>query len=151
MAKHHYPKTANNSLSKSLKIKSGWDFWGIFLSGLCIVHCIAVPLVILFFPLLSLQFFPEEDLTHAILLAFILGVGGIAFISGFRVHGQWRPVVWMAAGLLLVMFATFIVHDWLGHIWEPIFAIAGSGCLIRAHILNHQCKKCEHEHHKHTV
>jgi hypothetical protein len=70
-------------------------------------------------------------------------------VTGYRVHGQWRPVAWLLTGLALALFATFFVHDHLGHVWEPIFAIAGSLALVRAHYLNHQCKKCEHEHTHH--
>jgi MerC mercury resistance protein len=119
------------------------------ISGLCVLHCLAVPIVLILFPSLGLSIFPQEDITHVVLLAFILGVAGIAFVTGYRVHGQWRPVAWLVAGLAFVFFATFFVHNHMGHMWEPVFAIAGSICLIRAHYLNHQCKKCEHEHHKH--
>jgi hypothetical protein len=125
---------------------SGWDFWGMLISVVCVIHCLAIPIILLLFPLLSRELLPQEDMTHAILLGFILGVGGIAFITGYRVHGQWRPVAWLVAGLGLAVFATFFVHDKLGHTWEPIFAIGGSLCLARAHYLNHQCKKCEHVH-----
>lgn len=128
---------------------SGWDLWGVFISGLCVLHCLAIPIVILLFPAFGLQIFPSEDVTHVVLLGFILGVAGIAFISGYRVHGQWRPVIWLVAGLGLVSYATFFAHSQLGHAWEPIIAISGSLCLIRAHYLNHKCKKCEkaHSHH----
>lgn len=126
-----------------------WDFWGVLISGLCVVHCIAVPIILILFPALGLSFFPQEDMTHAVLLAFILGVAGIAFVTGYRVHGQWQPVAWLVAGLSIIIFATFFVHSELGHKWEPIFAIIGSLCLIRAHYLNHHCKKCDHEHVKH--
>jgi hypothetical protein len=129
---------------------SSWDFWGVFISGLCVIHCIAIPLIIVLFPAIGLRFFPQEDVTHVVLLAFILGVAGFAFVNGYRVHGQWRPVAWLVAGLLLVIFATFFVHRYMGHLWEPIFAIAGSLCLVRAHYLNHICKKCEHDHKKHA-
>lgn len=125
---------------------SGWDFWGVVISSLCILHCLAIPIVIVIFPALSLKIFPQEDVTHAVLLAFILGVAGLAFVSGYRVHGNWRPVAWLVAGLALAVYATFFAHAQLGHTWEPIIAIVGSLCLVRAHYLNHICKKCEHDH-----
>lgn len=129
------------------KLKAGsWDFFGILISGLCVVHCMAVPLVLVIFPAIGASLFPSEDMTHAVLLAFILGVAGVAFVSGWRVHGQWRPVVWMAIGMTIVVYATFFAHKQLGHFWEPFIAIAGSLALIRAHYLNHHCKKCDHEH-----
>lgn len=132
-----------------------WDIAGIFISGLCVVHCIAVPLILFLAPTLSASLFPSEDMTHVVLLAFILGIAGVAFVSGFRVHGQWRPVVWMAIGMVLVIYATFFAHSQLGHFWEPVIAIVGSLALVRAHYLNHHCKKCEEDHqvhdHEHTV
>jgi len=130
---------------------SKWDFWGIVISGLCVVHCLAIPILIFFLPVLGLKIFPQEDLTHVTLLAFILGVAGVSFVSGFRVHGKWQPVIWLVTGLVFIFFATFFVHRTLGHTWEPVIAIVGSLCLIRAHYLNHKCKKCEvahtHSHH----
>lgn len=134
-----------------LKKISGWDLWGIIISAACVLHCMAIPMIILIFPAVGLELFPREDMTHAVLLAFILGVAGLAFISGYRVHGRWQPVVWLIAGLVLVIFATFFVHREFGHSWEPVFAIAGSVCLIRAHYLNHHCKKCDREHAKHEA
>lgn len=132
-----------------LKKLSGWDLWGAIISFACILHCMAVPLVLLVYPAFGREFLPQEDVTHAVLLAFILGVAGLAFVSGYRVHGKWQPVAWLVAGLMLAVFATFFVHRYLGHNWEPAFAIAGSLCLIRAHYLNHHCKKCENVHRAH--
>jgi hypothetical protein len=129
---------------------SGWDLWGMAISAICILHCLAVPIFLLVFPAFGREFLPREDFTHAILLAFILGVAGLAFISGYRLHGKWQPVAWLIVGLMLVFFATFFVHDHMGHNWEPVFAIAGSLSLIRAHYLNHNCKKCEREHRAHA-
>jgi hypothetical protein len=131
------------------KRTSGWDIAGVLLSGLCVIHCVAIPLILILFPIFGASFFPTEDMTHAVLLAFILGISGFAFITGYRVHGKMRPVLWMAFGVLIIIFATFFVHNHLGHYWEPVFAIIGSLALIRAHILNHRCKKCEVHGHKH--
>jgi hypothetical protein len=125
-----------------------WDFWGVFISGLCVVHCVALPVVLLLFPSIALKYLPSEDWTHVILLAFILGVAGMAFVTGYRVHGQWRPVAWLLIGLVVIVYATFFAHRQLGHLSEPLIAVAGSLCLIRAHFLNHHCKRC-HNHHKH--
>jgi hypothetical protein len=136
--------------AKKIKTDS-WDFAGIFISGLCVVHCLAVPLVLFVIPTLGHSLFPSEDITHVVLLAFILGTAGIAFVSGYRVHGQWRPVAWMAVGVLIIIYATFFAHRQLGHFWEPIVAIIGSLALVRAHYLNHHCKKCDHAHTHHQV
>jgi len=137
-------------MAKAQKTKvATWDWAGITLSGVCILHCLAVPALLIFFPVFGREFIPAEDKTHAFLLAFILGIAGLAFVSGYRVHGQKRPVLWMAGGATLVVYASFFAHDQLGHLWEPVVAILGSLALIRAHILNHRCRTCE-VHHKVT-
>ncbi|MDC0980145.1 MerC domain-containing protein [Bdellovibrionales bacterium] len=132
-------------MAKQEQKKKGnfWDTSGIVLSGLCVLHCIAVPIVLFLFPTVAAQFLPSEDGTHAILLGFILGVAGVAFVSGFRVHGKYQPIIWMAIGMSLIFYATYFAHDDLGHVWEPILAIVGSLALIQAHRLNHvHCQSC---------
>lgn len=141
---------------KSKVKRKTWDAFGVSLSALCIVHCMILPLLIVAFPSLVHEWLPQEDKTHVVLLAFILGIAGFAFVSGYRVHGKMRPVLWMAVGILIISYASFFAHDQLGHLWEPVIAIAGSLALIRAHILNHRCKTCEenecgHDHaHNHS-
>ena len=137
---------------KTLKT-NGWDFAGILVSGICVLHCIAIPLILLFLPTFGEHLIPQEDITHVVLLGFILGIAGISFVSGYRVHGKWQPVAWMVVGMFFILVATFFAHNYLGHFWEPILAIIGSLALIRAHYLNHHCKKCEHVHeeqHEHS-
>lgn len=132
----------------SSKNSSTWDIAGVGISVLCMLHCIAVPVVLVLFPAIGAAVVPHEDQTHAFLLAFILGVAGFAFFTGYRVHGQKKPVIWMAVGVIIVTYASFFAHEQLGHNWEPVVAIIGSLALIRAHILNHKCKICEeHECH----
>jgi uncharacterized membrane protein YoaT (DUF817 family) len=131
------------------KKKSIWDITGIALSGVCLIHCIAIPTLLILFPLSRAYCLPAEDMTHSLLLAFILGVSGIAFVSGYRVHGKMVPVLWMAVGVATIVYATFFAHKHLGHYWEPVLAILGSLALIRAHILNHRCKICEDHGHTH--
>ena len=134
----------------SKNIKSGaWDKLGIVLSGACVIHCLAMPILFLFFPVVTSKFLPEEDMTHAIFLGFILGIAGVAFVTGYRKHRNYRPIIWMLFGITLIVYSTYVAHDQMGHYWEPIIAIIGSLGLIRAHQLNHvSCKTCE-ENHKH--
>ncbi|RME16303.1 MAG: MerC domain-containing protein [Bdellovibrio sp.] len=128
------------------KHRALWDRLGVFVSGLCIIHCLSLPILLAFFPQIKKKFFPKEDFTHMILLAFILGFAGAAFLSGYHVHGEKKPVIFMSIGVLIVIFATYFAHNLLGHYWEPVLAIIGSLFLIYAHILNHKhCKICNHD------
>ena len=126
-----------------MKAAKSWDFAGVAISTICILHCIAVPLVLVLFPAIGSALVPHHDQTHAFLLIFIVGVAGFAFFTGYKVHGQKKPIIWMSVGVIIVTYATIFAHDHIGHKWEPIVAILGSLALMRAHILNHKCKECE--------
>lgn len=121
--------------------KKFWDITGMFLSGLCVIHCLALPLIVIFLPAITTAFIPDEGLVHGILFFLIIGVAGLAFIPGYRFHRKFQPLIWLSGGLMLLTFATFFAHDF-GHYLEPIFAIPGSICIIMAHYLNH--KSCKH-------
>jgi len=128
--------------------KPSWDIIGILVSGLCVVHCVALPILVIFLPAIVTAFLPEEDLTHKILFSLIIGVAALAFIPGYKFHKQIKPLMWLAVGMVMLIIATFFMHDFYGHQLEPVCAIAGSLCIITAHYLNHRsCKHCcQHQH-----
>jgi len=129
--------------------KMKWDFVGAFISSLCIVHCIALPLLVLMAPAIGTLFFVGEGATHAVLLGLVLMAAGMSFIPGYKVHKHKGPLALSLSGIGFLLGATFLAHDLLGHHWEPILAICGSGQLIAAHWLNHiKCKPCT-DHHCH--
>jgi uncharacterized membrane protein YdjX (TVP38/TMEM64 family) len=131
--------------------KVTWDTAGILVSILCIIHCVALPLLVIFLPALSTAFLPEEALVHKVLFCMIIAVAALAFVPGYTFHKQIKPLFWLAVGLLLLIFATFFAHELLGHQSEPILAISGSLAVITAHYLNH--KSCKHKcnSHQHEI
>lgn len=131
-----------NSLAKF------WDKFGVFVSSLCIVHCVLLPVIIIAFPAVTAALGLTEDNTHLLLLIFLIPATLFAVYSGFRVHKQMAPLLWLLSGLVFIFLGIFVVHDLFSHAWEPVFVIIGSILLVRGHILNsHHCKKCEAEHH----
>jgi chromate transport protein ChrA len=129
--------------------KTSWDTVGIILSILCIIHCVALPIIILLLPAIATAFIPDECWVHNILFFLIITVAVLAFVPGYRFHRRTKPLCWLACGVSILFFATFFAHD-LGHHFEPILAIVGSLCIITAHYLNHKsCKHCEK--HQHSI
>lgn len=125
-----------------------WDKLGILISSLCIVHCVLLPILIIAFPTITTLLNLDEDKTHLLLLVFIVPAVAFAVYSGFRVHKQWMPLLWLGMGLCIVVFGTFFAHKIIGHGWEPWIVLVGSIFLVRGHLLNHHhCKHCEEEHH----
>lgn len=122
---------------------SHWDKLGIAGSGLCLVHCLALPIVVGVLPSLGLAFLADE-VVHEILAFALIAFAGLAFIPGYRRHRDRRVLGLMATGLGLILFATWgaAIVDLHGA-GETVLSVAGSLFLISAHYLNHSfCKNC---------
>jgi hypothetical protein len=121
----------------------GWaDRIGIFLSGLCLVHCVLTGAILVLLP--SLQLFFPHELFHKIFLLVLPLFAIIAFIPGYRRHGSMKIFFWALAGFSLLVLGAFAFE---GTLWlETAVSISGSSCLIRAHFLNRHLCSCGHTH-----
>lgn len=142
--KHKLLYMSNTKAKK--KFKFTWDGVGMALSGICILHCILLPVFLIGFPAIT-GFIPiSEDLTHTILLLFLLPTALFAVYSGYKMHQQKKPLILMMIGLIIVLIGTLFLHEFVDHHWEPIVVTIGSLIIVRAHFLNrHHCKRCEHD------
>lgn len=134
-----------------------FDRLGIILSSLCMLHCLAMPLVTTYVSVAGMEFF-AEDLAHRVLLVLLAGTGLSAFIPGLRRHRDWTVGLLAALGFGLVAFGAFGVHELLGHEFELLVNLLGSAGLIGAHILNfrrnnecHNKERCHHDHASHET
>jgi hypothetical protein len=124
-----------------------WDKLGIAGSGLCLIHCLTLPVLAGVLPSLGITFLVDE-IVHQILALALIALAGLAFIPGYRRHRDRRVLALMALGLGLILFATWgeAVADLHGT-GETILSVAGSLFLITAHYLNHSfchaCSACE--------
>lgn len=109
------------------------DRWAIFISGLCVVHCLAIPITVLLLPAVSGPLEQEQTLTHWLLLAVALPVSLVALGSGYRHHGGIGTLLLGIVGLILL---TLGVSHWLGERWEVPLTVAGGLALILAHLRN---------------
>ena len=123
--------------------RKSWDKWGIALSGACLIHCVAVFALPLLLP--TLNMFVHTPWIHRVFAVFILFVTPMAFVPGYRRHGVSAVLalaVLGVAGILLGVLMDRLVPESLSH----GLSIAGSMCLIGAHIQNirhsHRARCC---------
>lgn len=109
------------------------DRWAIVISGLCVIHCLAIPLTIVLLPTISGPLAEQQTLTHWLLLAVALPVSALALGAGYRQHGGLGNLVLGAVGLILL---TVGVSHWLGEQFEVPCTVAGGLLLIVAHLRN---------------
>lgn len=103
------------------------------LSGLCLVHCLALPLLIAGLPFFA-QF--SAGHLHAQVLVIVLPLSSLALGLGLRRHRDLRIVVGGALGMVLLVIGATFAHAELGLVADRMFTITGSIVLATAHFYN---------------
>lgn len=108
------------------------DRFAIGLSSLCLVRCLATPLMLLLLPAVSLGF-ALPDSFHIWMLLTAIPVSVLALRSGHRHHRQKLPAIAAFTGLSLLGYgAIFMATAKL----ELLVTVAGALCLAGAHYWN---------------
>lgn len=103
------------------------DASAISLSGLCLAHCLALPLVAAFSPLLAT--WAEAEWVHGVAIALA------APLSALALWRKRRPAIIALALSGLSLLAMGALH-WPSHELETPITVAGSVLLAAAHLLN---------------
>jgi len=117
------------------------DYAGMTASGICLVHCVAMPFLLAAFPILGLGH--EHDSVHSLLVLGVTIPVIVALLPGFIKHREPVALLLGAAGLAAFIVAVYVVGPLFGQAWETALAICSSLLLIVAHRRNHgNCKSC---------
>ncbi len=109
------------------------DGAAVALSALCLVHCLALPLVVAGVPFLA-QF--SEGHLHAQVLVVVLPLSVIALALGFRRHRDLRIIAAGALGMVLLATGATFAHTQLGLTADRAFTMTGSLILAITHWKN---------------
>ncbi|QZP08524.1 MerC domain-containing protein [Caenibius sp. WL] len=101
-------------------------------SLLCLVHCLALPLLLLLLPGV-LGLFAQSDAFHYAALALVVPAGLAAFWLGYRRHRARRPALLGIAGVICLVIALLPGAGEGGELW---FTVTGSLLLVIGHTLN---------------
>jgi MerC mercury resistance protein len=120
------------------------DRRGMLLASLCLVHCVAGPVLLSFAGLSSLI-----NLSEKFEPLFVLGsatLGAIALVPAYRKkHGRVSCLALFACGLLCLLLKRHI--GWGAVSVEPVAAALGACLIIGAHLLNlrfsRRCACCD--------
>lgn len=111
------------------------DTLGIVASAVCLVHCLAMPFVMLAIPAVTAEML-ASDYTHMVLAGAVTAFCLLAIVPGYMRHNNKAVLGLMLAGLALVLTATFLLHL-LGHegLELPIISV-GNVLVVFAHVRN---------------
>lgn len=112
------------------------DKLGIWISSLCAVHCLVIPLL----PILATTLVGAAWFERTILTASII-IGAVSLISSaVRHHGRYYPLAFLLLGATIYWF-----KDALGHDFEPVSVVIGAGLIVTSHLINIRlCRNCNH-------
>ena len=107
-----------------------WHRFGMGLSALCLVHCIALPWLLASVPVVMLAALPEglreNEWLHAALILPVLLVSGPVLLRASS--GRWQ------IGLVLAAFAALIGGLFIGsEVGEQALTVTGAALLLAAH------------------
>ena len=109
------------------------DQVAVALSGLCLLHCLALPFAIAILPFLGQL---AEDHLHLQMLIVVVPVSVIALGLGFRRHRHFGILAGGAASLVVIAIGGTIAHSQYGIVADRVLTIAGSLGLAVAHYRN---------------
>ena len=115
------------------------DLTGILLSLTCLIHCLALPLILLLAPALS-RWIALPEGVHAAILLLALPAAAVAMRDGWRRHRRLVPAVFAVAGLSLLALGLSAHEGWIA-VANPaaadrLLTSAGALALAAAHLVN---------------
>ncbi len=124
-----------------------WDKIGIGLSSLCMIHCLATPLLFLLLPAVGAAYLDGSEGFHWVMASIVLPVALLAFLRGYSHHRRARVLALGFAGVAL-LYAALALHETIqSSVPHTLMTIAGSALLLTGHALNWRyCKRCDHAH-----
>jgi len=121
-------------MDQNMSKSTSWlDGAAVGLSALCLIHCLALPLLVAGLPFLA-QF--SEGHLHAQMLFVVLPLSTIALGLGYRHHRSSVIVLAGAVGMLTLFIGATVAHSRWGLAADRSFTIVGALVLATAHFYN---------------
>lgn len=124
------------------------DKVAVVLSAVCLLHCLALP-VLLTAGAITGSMFMDEEVFHLAMLVGIVPISVIALTIGCRQHKDLITIALGVVGLAILIFTALFGHDFFGIAGERYVTSVGGLILAGAHIQNYRiCRQhdCDHDH-----
>ena len=123
------------------------DRFSIGFSTLCLLHCLAVPVLVSVVPVFA-TFALADERFHLALVALVVPTSVIALCLGCRLHKSRRVLICGFGGVFVLVVAAILGGQHLGEIGETVLTVLGASVVALAHWFNFRaCRACDCEHH----
>lgn len=126
-------------MATAMRLK-GFDGLAMSLSGLCLVHCLALPVLALSLPIIGVL--SDAEWVHWMFVALAVPASMLAFLTGSG-RRSWSLIGLAAIGLGLLVGGA---AGWPDHAGETAVTVAGGLVLASVHWVN--WRRTRHVHHE---
>jgi hypothetical protein len=106
-------------------------------SLLCLVHCLALPVIFALLPALS-SLLPVGETFHLWMLGIAVPASGLALVTGHARHSAWWPMLLGFTGLLLLAVGVLLFGETR---LETPLTVFGATLLAIAHVWNMRLRR----------
>jgi len=118
------------------------DKIAIAMSGLCLVHCLAGPLLVVLAPAMLVVLGASDTLFHRLLLLVVVPSSAVGLALGCRQHRNRAVMGLGLLGLATLCFTALTGHELLGELGERALTVGGALIMAAAHVGNFQlCRR----------
>jgi len=105
------------------------------LSAMCILHCLATPLLLVLLPSLSALNL-ESEAFHGWLLIGVIPTSVFSLLVGCKQHKRYRVLAVGICGLLFLISAVFVEDLANGELLEKVLTVVGASIVALGHYMN---------------
>lgn len=117
------------------------DKSAITLSTLCLVHCLALPILTIFLPNMLATTLSQEYF-HILMIICVIPISIFSLTLGCKKHKKFSIGVYGSLGLILLILAVFSGQYGLNEFGEKLLTTIGAIMIAFAHFNNYRlCKK----------
>tara|TARA_B100000963_G_scaffold206896_1_gene180198 strand:- start:105 stop:512 length:408 start_codon:yes stop_codon:yes gene_type:complete len=114
----------------------GWaDRVAISTSGICALHCLALPVILSVFPAIG-GFFIGEEAFHIWLIWAVVPLSFLSLLVGCRRHKSAMVIFSGLSGVGILILSALLGHEIMGELSERFSTVAGAAILASAHMQN---------------
>ena len=119
------------------------DKAAISVSGLCLVHCLALPLLVAFYPVAFVLALSEEFF-HWAMVMIAIPISTTSLFVGCQKHEKRQGLLLGGIALLLLTAPFAAPHEAINEQMEVVVTVLGALLLATAHIMNFRlCRAAE--------
>ena len=111
-------------------------------SGLCMLHWLVTPVLLIVAPILTSTIMADEEL-HRILVVLVLPTSCISLFLGCRRHKDRMVFILGIVGLMSLVLTAYLGHDVFGELGEKVATVISGVILVSGHFRNYRL--CRHD------